>query len=189
MTSGYFAGGRTSEYMLYHLPQVNSRVARPDSVIGTFQRHLLNDSHFLATRVAYTLDLKGPAMTVQTACSTSLVAVHVACQALQNGECEIALAGGVSFGTPPTAGYPYTEGMIFSPDGHVRPFDARANGTVFTSGVGPGRSQETGCRTGGRGPHPGCDPGLCGQQRRDGFEGPPSRPPVRTARWPWSAPP
>ena len=95
-----------------------------------------NDKDFLATRVAYKLDLRGPAVTVQTACSTSLVAVHTACQALLSGECDVALAGGVSVATPQQQGYHYIEGGVDSPDGHCRAFDARAKGTVAGSGVG-----------------------------------------------------
>ena len=89
-----------------------------------------------SARVAYKLDLRGPAVTVQTACSTSLVAVHTACQALLSGECDVALAGGVSVATPQQQGYHYIEGGVDSPDGHCRAFDARAKGTVAGSGVG-----------------------------------------------------
>ncbi len=95
-----------------------------------------NDKDFLATRAAYKLDLRGPAMTVQTACSTSLVAVHEACRSLLAGECEMALAGGVSVHFPQKAGYLYMETGIESPDGHCRSFDARAQGTVGGDGVG-----------------------------------------------------
>src|SRR5207249_3679494 len=91
---------------------------------------------FLVTRVAYKLNLKGPAITVQTACSTSLVAVHLACLGLLCGECDAALAGGVSVRVPQWAGYWYQEGMIFSPDGHCRAFDAEAQGTVGGNGAG-----------------------------------------------------
>ena len=95
-----------------------------------------NDKDFLATRVAYKLDLNGPELNVQTACSTSLVAVHLACQSLLHGECDMALAGGVSSRVPQEAGYLYQEGGILSPDGHCRAFDAEAGGTVVGSGVG-----------------------------------------------------
>ncbi|HEU4535659.1 MAG TPA: polyketide synthase, partial [Polyangiaceae bacterium] len=94
------------------------------------------DKDFLTTRVSYKLNLEGPSVAVQTACSTSLVAVHLACQALLNGECELALAGGVSVGVPQNVGYLYQEGAIGSPDGHCRAFDAGARGTVPGSGVG-----------------------------------------------------
>ncbi len=90
----------------------------------------------LATRVAYKLDLQGPAVEVQTACSTSLVAILQACSSLRGYECDMALAGGVSIACPRTIGYLYQEGMIFSPDGHCRPFDARAAGTLGGEGAG-----------------------------------------------------
>jgi acyl transferase domain-containing protein/thioesterase domain-containing protein/acyl carrier protein len=93
------------------------------------------DKDYLATRVAYKLGLRGPAMAVQTACSTSLVAVHQAAQSLLNYECDAALAGGVSLWLPQATGYLYEEGHIESEDGHCRPFDAAATGTVGSSGV------------------------------------------------------
>ncbi|MFC1831125.1 type I polyketide synthase, partial [Thermodesulfobacteriota bacterium] len=95
-----------------------------------------NDKDFLTTRVSYKLNLTGPSVNVQTACSTSLVAVHMACQSLLNNECDMSLAGGVSIRIPQTMGYFYHEGGMVSPDGHCRPFDARAQGTTFGSGVG-----------------------------------------------------
>ncbi|PZG26654.1 beta-ketoacyl synthase, partial [Spongiactinospora gelatinilytica] len=94
------------------------------------------EKDFLATRVAYKLGLRGPAITLQTACSTSLVAVHEARLKLLGHECDVALAGGVSLRLPQTGGYRYTEGGILSPDGHCRPFDAAAAGTVPSGGVG-----------------------------------------------------
>jgi acyl transferase domain-containing protein len=103
---------------------------------GGYQLMLGNDKDFLCTRVSYKLGLRGPSMTVQTACSTSLVAVEVACRALQMGECDMALAGGVSVGFPQRVGYLYQDGMIFSPDGHCRPFDAAAAGTRAGAGAG-----------------------------------------------------
>jgi amino acid adenylation domain-containing protein len=104
--------------------------------VGLYQLALANKPDYLPTRVSYKLDLKGPSVNVQTACSTSLVAVHLACRALLAGECEMALAGGVSIRCPQTAGYRYEEGSIVSPDGHVRAFDAEARGTVAGSGAG-----------------------------------------------------
>jgi acyl transferase domain-containing protein len=86
--------------------------------------------------VSYKLALTGPSLTVQIACSTSLVAVHLACQSLLAGECDMALAGGVTIRVPQTAGYRYREGQILSADGHCRPFDADARGTVWGSGGG-----------------------------------------------------
>jgi len=94
-----------------------------------------NDKDFLATRVSHQFDLRGPSIAVQTACSSSLVAVHLACQSLLNGECDIALAGGVSIRIPHNVGYWYEQGSIVSAAGHCRPFDVRADGTVFGSGL------------------------------------------------------
>ncbi|MCK4763469.1 MAG: amino acid adenylation domain-containing protein, partial [Candidatus Aminicenantes bacterium] len=96
----------------------------------------LKDKDFMCTHISYKLDLKGPSYAVQTACSTSLVAVHMAVQSLLNGECEMALAGGAAVGIPKKNGYIYQEGMIFSADGHNRTFDAAAKGSVFSDGVG-----------------------------------------------------
>ncbi|MCX6579422.1 MAG: amino acid adenylation domain-containing protein, partial [Candidatus Aminicenantes bacterium] len=95
-----------------------------------------SDKDYLSTRIAYKLDLKGPCVTIQTACSTSLVAVDHACRALVGGACTIALAGGVSVTFQDEGGYLYQEGAIMSPDGHCRAFDAGAKGTVGGNGVG-----------------------------------------------------
>jgi phthiocerol/phenolphthiocerol synthesis type-I polyketide synthase E len=95
-----------------------------------------NDKDFLATRVSHQFNLRGPSIGVQTACSSSLVAVHLACQSLLNGECDMALAGGVSIRIPHRVGYWYDPGSIVSPVGYCRPFDVRADGTVFGSGLG-----------------------------------------------------
>jgi len=129
---GVFAGIGLNSYLvqnLYHSGKLGDGA-------GAFQAVISNDKDFLASRVCYKLNLKGPGITVQTACSTSLVAVHLACQSLLNGECDMALAGGVSLRLPQKGGYLYQEGMILSPDGHCRPFDARAQGTVAGDGVG-----------------------------------------------------
>ncbi|UCH93464.1 MAG: amino acid adenylation domain-containing protein [Candidatus Aminicenantes bacterium] len=96
----------------------------------------LADKDFMCTHISYKLNLKGPAVSMQTACSTSLVAIHWAVQGLLNGECEMALAGGVSISYPPKRGYIYQEGMIFSNDAHNRTFDAEARGSIFGDGVG-----------------------------------------------------
>ena len=103
--------------------------------LDSYQVQIRNDKDFLPTLVSYKLNLRGPSLSVQTACSTSLVATHIACQSLLNGECDMALAGGVTVFANPT-GYLYTEGMILSPDGHCRTFDAQAQGTVVGNGVG-----------------------------------------------------
>jgi amino acid adenylation domain-containing protein len=101
-----------------------------------FEGMLARESDFLPMRVSYKLNLRGPSMNIQTACSTSLVAVHAACQSLRHQECDMALAGGVSISPPLTRGYHYQEGGILSPDGHCRAFDAAAGGTVLGMGVG-----------------------------------------------------
>jgi amino acid adenylation domain-containing protein len=106
------------------------------SSVGTYQAFISNDKDYLSTRVSYKLNLKGPSLTVQTACSTSLVAVHLACQSLLSGECDMALAGGITITVPKKGGYLYQEGGITSPDGHCRPFDAQAKGTLGGNGVG-----------------------------------------------------
>ncbi|MCU0288204.1 MAG: condensation domain-containing protein, partial [Acidobacteria bacterium] len=98
--------------------------------------HLLDTSLLLSTRVSHKLDLKGPSITLYTACSTSLVAVHQACRALLTGECDMALAGAVSAQPIDNTGYLYQEGMILSPDGHNRSFDVQAKGTIFGEGIG-----------------------------------------------------
>jgi phthiocerol/phenolphthiocerol synthesis type-I polyketide synthase E len=129
---GLYGGAGWTTYLSRNL------LPRPElrEALGTYQLVLSNDKDFLCTRVAYHLNLRGPCLTVQTACSTSLVAVHLACQALLNGECDLALAGGVSMSSPLPHGYLYQEGGILSPDGHCRAFDARARGTVGGQGVG-----------------------------------------------------
>jgi non-ribosomal peptide synthase protein (TIGR01720 family) len=128
---GVYAGVSLNTYAL----NLYSRGNR-DETTSNFQALLANDKDFLATRVSYKLGLTGPSIGVQTACSTSLVAIHLACQNLLYGECDIALAGGASVKFPQKAGYLYQEGGILSPDGRCRAFDARAQGTVGGSGVG-----------------------------------------------------
>ncbi len=98
--------------------------------VGGYQLMLGNDKDFIASRVAYKLNLRGPAVVVQTACSTSLAAVHMACISILANECDMALAGGVSIPFPQGVGYPYIPGMILSPDGYCRPFDKEAKGTI-----------------------------------------------------------
>ncbi|MFB6367570.1 SDR family NAD(P)-dependent oxidoreductase [Paenibacillus elgii] len=104
--------------------------------IDDFSKSLLSDKDLLAQLIAYKLHLTGPAFTVQAACATSLVAVHLACQALIGGECDMALAGGASITVPEQQGYLYHEHMHESPDGRSRAFDASAQGTVFSNGAG-----------------------------------------------------
>ena len=107
-------------------------------------RHTGNDPNFLATRVSYELDLVGPSMNVQTACWSSLVAIHLACQSLLNGECDVALAGASTI-SPEQLGYLYKQGEILSPDGHCRAFDAKAGGTVMAAAAAV--SFSSACRT------------------------------------------
>jgi phthiocerol/phenolphthiocerol synthesis type-I polyketide synthase E len=129
---GVFAGASLNTYLIRNLacaPEFLSTPAGFMSLIG-------NDKDYLASRVAYKLDLHGPAITVQTACSTSLVAVHLAIQSLLLGECDVAVAGGVSVKVPQVGGYLCQDGMPFSRDGQCRPFDAAGTGTVFGSGAG-----------------------------------------------------
>ena len=129
---GVYAGIGLNTYLLNNIhPTFDS-----EDLAGGYQLMITSDKDFLPTRVSYKLNLRGPAVNVQTACSTSLVAVHLACQSLLNGECNMALAGGVSIIVPQNAGYLYTEGMILSPDGHCRAFDAQAKGTIPGSGLG-----------------------------------------------------
>ncbi|BAZ50645.1 beta-ketoacyl synthase [Nostoc sp. NIES-4103] len=129
---GVYAGVGMSGYLLNHLFN-NSELTRS---AGTYQMIIANDKDFLPTRVSYKLNLKGPSINIQTACSTSLVATCMACQSLLNYQCDMALAGGVSISLPQKTGYFYQEGMIFSPDGHCRAFDTQAQGTLAGSGVG-----------------------------------------------------
>ncbi|MEM1168618.1 MAG: type I polyketide synthase [Cyanobacteria bacterium P01_H01_bin.35] len=129
---GVYAGGGLPSYLMSHLEDQDFVLLDSRS----FEQLFGNDKDYLATRAAYKLNLTGPAVNVQTACSTSLVAVHLACQSLLNGECDMALAGGIFIQVPQEIGYLYKEGMILSPDGHCRAFDARAQGTVFGNGVG-----------------------------------------------------
>lgn len=130
---GVYAGVSMSSYMLNLFSNRHFMQAADKS---QFLIALGNDKDFLATRVSYKLNLSGPSFVVQTACSTSLVALHLACQGLLGGECDMALAGGVSVRVPQKSGYFHVEGGILSPDGHCRAFDARAQGTLFGSGVG-----------------------------------------------------
>ncbi|MCG5242608.1 amino acid adenylation domain-containing protein [Azospirillum doebereinerae] len=129
---GIYAGSEISNYLLFNL----AHRIDPAEMNGGYALSLANDKDFLATRASYALDLRGPGVTVQTACSTSLSAVAMACDALAAGHCDMALAGGVSIQLPQVQGYRYREGMVASPDGHCRPFDAEAGGTVNGNGVG-----------------------------------------------------
>ena len=129
---GLFAGTAISNYLFANI------LSNPRAVESMGDRHvvMVNDKDFLCGRVAYELNMRGPAVVVQTACSTSLVAVHMACQSILNGECDMALAGGVSIQGLERVGYTYYEGGLQSADGHCRAFDANATGIVSGSGLG-----------------------------------------------------
>jgi len=130
---GVYAGCGMGSYFYFNI------CSNPDLVdeVGMFLlRHTGNDKDFLSTRVSHVFDLKGPSVNIQTACSTSLVAIHYACKALREGECGMALAGGVTIELPQGRGYIFKENEILSPDGHCHAFDHRAQGTVFGSGAG-----------------------------------------------------
>jgi natural product biosynthesis luciferase-like monooxygenase protein/amino acid adenylation domain-containing protein len=127
---GVYAGSGLSNYWTVVLS--NPEISKS---LGSYRTLIGNDKDYLSTLVSYRLNLKGPSVVVQTACSTSLVAVHIACQALLNGECDIALAGGISIRLPQKSAYLFQEGAILSPDGHCRAFDADAQGTVSGNGA------------------------------------------------------
>jgi acyl transferase domain-containing protein len=131
---GVFAGSAMSTYLTRNLLQ-NPEAMRSAGA-GMSSMGVFNDRDSLATIVSYKFDLTGPAVTVQTFCSTSLVAVHLACQSLLNGESDMALAGASSINVGLKYGYYHQEGGILSPDGHCRTFDAKAGGTLFGNGVG-----------------------------------------------------
>jgi acyl transferase domain-containing protein/acyl carrier protein len=129
---GVYAGVAMNTYLLRNLLPHAGLVASE----GAHQILAANDKDFVPTRISYELDLTGPSVNVQTACSTSLVAVHMACQSLLAFQCDMALAGGAAVTVPLEGGYAYREGGILSPDGHCRAFDANAQGTVPGDGVG-----------------------------------------------------
>ncbi|HGX9555957.1 TPA: hypothetical protein QHO78_003977, partial [Escherichia coli] len=129
--TGVFASSRMSTY-----PGREALNVTEVAQVKGLQSLMGNDKDYIATRAAYKLNLHGPALSVQTACSSSLVAVHLACESLRAGESDMAVAGGVALSFPQQAGYRYQPGMIFSPDGHCRPFDASAEGTWAGNGLG-----------------------------------------------------
>src|SRR5450759_3363916 len=127
-----------STYLLNNIlrdPKKMEIFMRPGFAEST-QIWLGNDTSFIPTKTAYNFNLRGPAIFVQTACSTSLVAIAQACQSLYSFESDMGLAGGISISIPQEKGYMYQEGAITSPDGCCRPVDAQAKGTVFSNGVG-----------------------------------------------------
>ncbi|HKV10427.1 MAG TPA: acyltransferase domain-containing protein, partial [Thermoanaerobaculia bacterium] len=129
---GLYGGVTASSYLISNLlahPAILREVGAGPLLQGT-------DRDFLTTQVSYRLGLRGPSVDVQTACSTSLVAAHLACQALLTGDCDVALAGGVSIKVPQRSGYVYQESGPDSSDGHCRAFDAKADGSIYGAGVG-----------------------------------------------------
>ncbi|WP_310482214.1 polyketide synthase, partial [Chamaesiphon sp. VAR_48_metabat_403] len=127
---GIYAGSAENTYFEKHLSGRGDILDR----FGEFQTHLVNDRDYFTTRASYKLNLQGPSINISTACSTSLVAIIQAYQGLLNGQCDLALAGGVAISTPQNQGYLHQEGSILTPDGHCRPFDAQAGGTSFNNG-------------------------------------------------------
>src|SRR5690606_2314795 len=130
-TIGVYAGGSSNTYFLNNIHPNRELIDR----IGDFNVLTLSDKDFLATRVAYTLNLKGPAITVQSACSTSLLAIAEAVESIRSGQCDLALAGGVAINAPLRSGHLYEEGAILSKDGHTKVFDNEAQGTLFSDGA------------------------------------------------------
>lgn len=129
---GVFAGMGNNTYF------PNNIITRKDLIdkVGSFQVMVANEKDYIATRIAYELNLKGPGISVHTGCSTSLVGVTLAFESLKNNHCDMALAGGISITAPVNSGQVYNEGGMFSLDGHTRTFDASATGTVFSDGTG-----------------------------------------------------
>ncbi len=128
---GVYAGSSSNTYFINNI-HPNKELL---DLVGDFNVLTLSDKDFLATRVAYALNLKGPAITVQSACSTSLLAIAEAVESIRSGQCELALAGGVAINAPIKSGHLYEEGAILSKDGHCRTFDADAQGTLFSDGA------------------------------------------------------
>lgn len=129
---GVYAGCGDASYEWQHARRNRKVLAGAGNLAISLGTH----PDFLATFISYKLDLRGPSLTVHTACSTSLVTLHLACEALRNGECDMALSGAVSIDLPRGHGYIYVDDGIYSPDGHVRAFDAAARGTIWGNGGG-----------------------------------------------------
>ncbi|TKK89201.1 SDR family NAD(P)-dependent oxidoreductase [Herbidospora galbida] len=128
---GVYGGANISTYLLH----MGERLLREDEDVSHYEIIMGNDKDALTTTVSYLFDLHGPSVAVQTFCSTSLVATHLAVQSLRAGECEMALAGGVSIRVPDKVGHVFGPGGMESPDGHVRTFDAQARGSMFGDGA------------------------------------------------------
>ncbi|WP_280640612.1 aminotransferase class III-fold pyridoxal phosphate-dependent enzyme [Hymenobacter volaticus] len=129
---GVFAGSGNNTYYQHNVQANRDLVDQ----VGGFQVMTANEKDYIASRTAYQLNLKGPAVSVYSACSTSLLAIAQAVQSLRSGQCTVALAGGASVTSPMFSGHLYEEGAMLSPDGHCRPFDVAAQGTVFSDGAG-----------------------------------------------------
>src|ERR1700761_1686176 len=128
---GLFAGSATNSNW-----EVYAQLENRKGYVDAFSASLISNPRFLSTKIAYNLDLKGPSVYLDTACSTSLVAIHQACRSLLMGECHMAVAGGVHITGRSKTGYIYEEGMVHSRDGHCRTFDDAASGTVGGEGAG-----------------------------------------------------
>ena len=140
---GVFAGASLNTYFVNNVFPNRHRLASEEPIdsmnfdsMDGFQLMVTSDKDYLPTRASFKLNLTGPSVAVQTACSTSLVAIHLACRSLLSGDCDMALAGGATVKVPQDSGYLYAPGMMLSPDGHCRAFDADAHGTLFGNGVG-----------------------------------------------------
>src|SRR5581483_4853959 len=129
---GLFAGMTNNTYF----PALVASRRGGMGAANALQTMMGNEKDYLTTRASYKLNLRGPSLNIQTACSTSLVAVCQAFHSLMSYQCDLALAGGVSVASPQRRGYLYYEGAIVSPDGHCRAFDVNSQGTVFSNGVG-----------------------------------------------------
>jgi amino acid adenylation domain-containing protein len=129
--TGVFVGANWARYYQQNILPNAAAIKR----VGVLGAALANETDFLCTRVSYKLNLKGPSVNVYTACSTGLVAIAQACAAIEQGQCEQAIAGGISLITPIKSGYLYQEAGMLSKDGHCRPFDKTANGTTFNDGA------------------------------------------------------
>ncbi|WP_454801973.1 amino acid adenylation domain-containing protein [Mucilaginibacter phyllosphaerae] len=129
---GVFAGVGNNTYY------INNVISNKDKIenVGRFLTATVNEKDYIATRTAYELNLTGPAVSVHSACSTSLLAIAQAADSIRNGQCTVALAGGASISTPIKSGHLYQQGTMLSADGHCRSFDAEADGTVFSDGAG-----------------------------------------------------
>lgn len=136
MNVGVFAGSGINSYLLNNL---NKQIDNDVNMISSMKNMQIlynNDKDFIATKTSYAFNLLGPSINVQSACSTSLVAIHLACQSLKNNECDYAIAGASVIMLPNNKDYKYSEDMVFSKDGNCKAFDENASGTVFSNGIG-----------------------------------------------------